>query len=182
VFFVKHCGFGTLLFCVVSLVDSFLSCFGWDSFDHVRQLSYGCRHLGSRRRCSRLVSCLMPPLTALPSVPVKRAHNGIRQLVSWQEATKDAGAISGMNVLRVISEPTAAAIAYDLDKKGSSERHVLIYDMGGGTFDVSLLTIGDGIFEVKATAGDTHFGGEDLTTVSWTFACRISNARTVART
>merc|ERR1711948_204115 len=69
---------------------------------------------------------------------------------------------SGLNVLRIINEPTAAAIAYGLDKKGSGERNVLIYDMGGGTFDVSLLTIEDGIFEVEATAGDTHLGGEDF--------------------
>ena len=80
---------------------------------------------------------------------------------SQRQATKDAGTISGMNVLRIINEPTAAAIAYGLDKKGTGERNVLIYDMGGGTFDVSLLTIEDGIFEVKATAGDTHLGGED---------------------
>merc|ERR1711904_439699 len=77
-------------------------------------------------------------------------------------STKDAGSISGLNVLRIINEPTAAAIAYGLDKKASGERNVLIYDMGGGTFDVSLLTIEDGIFEVKATAGDTHLGGEDF--------------------
>jgi len=81
---------------------------------------------------------------------------------SQRQATKDAGAISGLNVLRIINEPTAAAIAYGLDKKGSGEMNVLIYDMGGGTFDVSLLTIEDGIFEVKATAGDTHLGGEDF--------------------
>jgi len=81
---------------------------------------------------------------------------------SQRQATKDAGTISGMNVLRIINEPTAAAIAYDLDKKGTGERNILIYDMGGGTFDVSLLTIEDGIFEVKATAGDTHLGGEDF--------------------
>merc|ERR1712118_445344 len=81
---------------------------------------------------------------------------------SQRQATKDAGQICGMNVLRIINEPTAAAIAYGLDKKGSGERNVLIYDMGGGTFDVSLLTIEDGIFEVKATAGDTHLGGEDF--------------------
>merc|ERR550514_1464164 len=81
---------------------------------------------------------------------------------SQRQATKDAGSISGMNVLRIINEPTAAAIAYGLDKKGAGERNVLIYDMGGGTFDVSLLTIEDGIFEVKATAGDTHLGGEDF--------------------
>jgi L1 cell adhesion molecule like protein len=81
---------------------------------------------------------------------------------SQRQATKDAGTICGLNVLRIINEPTAAAIAYGLDKKGSGERNVLIYDMGGGTFDVSLLTIEDGIFEVKATAGDTHLGGEDF--------------------
>jgi len=81
---------------------------------------------------------------------------------SQRQATKDAGAISGLNVLRIINEPTAAAIAYGLDKKGAGERNVLIYDMGGGTFDVSVLTIEDGIFEVKSTAGDTHLGGEDF--------------------
>jgi len=81
---------------------------------------------------------------------------------SQRQATKDAGQICGLNVLRIINEPTAAAIAYGLDKKGSGERNILIYDMGGGTFDVSLLTIEDGIFEVKATAGDTHLGGEDF--------------------
>merc|ERR1712176_1360177 len=81
---------------------------------------------------------------------------------SQRQATKDAGTISGMNVLRIINEPTAAAIAYGLDKKGSGERNILIYDLGGGTFDVSLLTIDEGIFEVKATAGDTHLGGEDF--------------------
>jgi L1 cell adhesion molecule like protein len=64
--------------------------------------------------------------------------------------------------LRIINEPTAAAIAYGLDKKGNGERNVLIFDLGGGTFDVSLLTIEEGIFEVKATAGDTHLGGEDF--------------------
>ena len=78
-----------------------------------------------------------------------------------RQATKDAGAISGLNVLRIINEPTAAAIAYGLDKKGR-EKNVLIFDLGGGTFDVSLLTIEEGIFEVKATAGDTHLGGEDF--------------------
>jgi len=81
---------------------------------------------------------------------------------SQRQATKDAGSICGLNVLRIINEPTAAAIAYGLDKKGSGEMNVLIYDMGGGTFDVSILTIEDGIFEVKATAGDTHLGGEDF--------------------
>eukprot|EP00253_Pinus_taeda_P009347 PITA_09347 len=83
---------------------------------------------------------------------------------SQRQATKDAGAISGLNVMRIINEPSAAAIAYGLDKKASSsgEKNVLIFDLGGGTFDVSLLTIEDGIFEVKATAGDTHLGGEDF--------------------
>jgi len=81
---------------------------------------------------------------------------------SQRQATKDAGVISGLNVLRIINEPTAAAIAYGLDKKVSGEKHVLIYDLGGGTFDVSILTIEDGIFEVKATSGDTHLGGEDF--------------------
>ena len=81
---------------------------------------------------------------------------------SQRQATKDAGTISGMNVLRIINEPTAAAIAYGLDKKTQGERNVLIFDLGGGTFDVSLLTIEEGIFEVKATAGDTHLGGEDF--------------------
>ena len=83
---------------------------------------------------------------------------------SQRQATKDAGAISGLNVLRIINEPTAAAIAYGLDKKSTStaERNVLIFDLGGGTFDVSLLTIEEGIFEVKSTAGDTHLGGEDF--------------------
>jgi L1 cell adhesion molecule like protein len=80
---------------------------------------------------------------------------------SQRQATKDAGAIAGLNVLRIINEPTAAAIAYGLDQKGD-EKNVLIFDLGGGTFDVSLLTIEEGIFEVKATAGDTHLGGEDF--------------------
>ncbi|VAH89378.1 unnamed protein product [Triticum turgidum subsp. durum] len=83
---------------------------------------------------------------------------------SQRQATKDAGVISGLNVMRIINEPTAAAIAYGLDKKSTSvgEKNVLIFDLGGGTFDVSLLTIEEGIFEVKATAGDTHLGGEDF--------------------
>jgi len=81
---------------------------------------------------------------------------------SQRQATKDAGTISGLNVLRIINEPTAAAIAYGLDKKVGTERHVLIFDLGGGTFDVSILTIEDGIFEVKSTSGDTHLGGEDF--------------------
>ena len=81
---------------------------------------------------------------------------------SQRQATKDAGAIAGLNVLRIINEPTAAAIAYGLDSNKSGESNVLVFDLGGGTFDVSLLTIDDGIFEVKATSGDTHLGGEDF--------------------
>merc|ERR1711990_874265 len=81
---------------------------------------------------------------------------------SQRQATKDAGTISGMNILRIINEPTAAAIAYGLDKKVGAERNVLIFDLGGGTFDVSVLAIEDGIFEVKSTSGDTHLGGEDF--------------------
>ncbi|MFH4980613.1 hypothetical protein AB6A40_007322 [Gnathostoma spinigerum] len=81
---------------------------------------------------------------------------------SQRQATKDSGVIAGLNVLRIINEPTAAAIAYGLDKKGQGERNVLIFDLGGGTFDVSILTIEEGIFEVKSTAGDTHLGGEDF--------------------
>jgi len=76
-------------------------------------------------------------------------------------ATKDAGTIAGLNVLRVVNEPTAAALAYGLDK-GDKERQIIVYDLGGGTFDVSILTVDDGVFEVQATAGDTHLGGEDF--------------------
>jgi len=82
---------------------------------------------------------------------------------SQRQATKDAGAIAGLNVLRIINEPTAAALAYGLDKKMSGDQNVLIFDLGGGTFDVSILAIADGsLFEVKSTAGDTHLGGEDF--------------------
>lgn len=77
-------------------------------------------------------------------------------------ATKDAGTIAGLNVIRIINEPTAAAIAYGLNEKGEGEKNVLVFDLGGGTFDVSLLTIADGVFEVVATNGDTHLGGEDF--------------------
>ena len=78
-----------------------------------------------------------------------------------RQATKDAGMISGLNVLRIINEPTAAAIAYGMDKK-QGEKNIIVFDLGGGTFDVSLLTIDNGVFEVVATAGDTHLGGEDF--------------------
>jgi len=85
---------------------------------------------------------------------------------SQRQATKDAGVIAGLNITRIINEPTAAAIAYGLDKNtaggGCGEKNILIFDLGGGTFDVSILAIEDGVFEVKATAGDTHLGGEDF--------------------
>jgi heat shock protein 5 len=95
-----------------------------------------------------------------------------------RQATKDAGVIAGLNVVRIINEPTAAAIAYGLDKKDGTvflvllsfivhfsdlgERNILVFDLGGGTFDVSMLTIDNGVFEVLATNGDTHLGGEDF--------------------
>lgn len=79
-----------------------------------------------------------------------------------RQATKDAGAIAGLKVERVLNEPTAAAIAYGLDSNKNHEENILVFDLGGGTFDVTLLTIDNGVFEVKATAGDTHLGGEDF--------------------
>ena len=82
---------------------------------------------------------------------------------SQRQATKDAGMITGLNVKRIISEPTAAALAYGLDKNLSGEKNVLIFDLGGGTFDVSVLTIDEGsLFEVRSRAGDTHLGGEEF--------------------
>src|SRR5499425_2349891 len=77
-----------------------------------------------------------------------------------RQATKDAGKIAGLNVLRIINEPTAAALAYGVDKKGSET--VMVFDLGGGTFDVSILEVGDGVVEVRATSGDTHLGGDDF--------------------
>ncbi len=91
---------------------------------------------------------------------------------SQRQATKDAGTIAGLNVLRIINEPTAAAIAYGLGAgKSDKERHVLIFDLGGGTFDVSILELGDGVFEVKSTNGDTHLGGEDFDNIIVNFLC-----------
>lgn len=81
---------------------------------------------------------------------------------SQRQATKDAGTIAGLDIIRIINEPTAAAIAYGLDKKGEGDKNILIFDLGGGTFDISLLSIDDGVFEVLATGGDTHLGGEDF--------------------
>merc|ERR1712136_534151 len=82
-----------------------------------------------------------------------------------RQATKDAGAIAGLNVFRILNEPTAAAIAYGLDVKNvlkDKNKNILIFDLGGGTFDVSIMTLEDGVFQVKATSGDTHLGGEDF--------------------
>src|SRR2546428_5245223 len=79
---------------------------------------------------------------------------------SQRQATKDAGKIAGLNVLRIINEPTAAALAYGLDKK--KDETIAVYDFGGGTFDISVLEVGEGVVEVKATNGDTHLGGDDL--------------------
>lgn len=99
----------------------------------------------------------LPTFSDLPLLSVPAYFNDSQRL-----ATKDAGAIAGLEVLRIINEPTAAAIAYGLDAKTTAERNVLIFDLGGGTFDVSLLNITGGIFAVRATAGDTHLGGEDF--------------------
>ncbi|MFQ5607477.1 MAG: Hsp70 family protein, partial [Candidatus Zixiibacteriota bacterium] len=79
---------------------------------------------------------------------------------SQRQATKDAGAIAGLEVLRIINEPTAASLAYGLDKKGNKK--IAVYDLGGGTFDISVLEIGDGVFEVRSTSGDSHLGGDDF--------------------
>ena len=94
----------------------------------------------------------------------EKVHNAVVTVPAYfndaqRAATKDAGTIAGLNVLRVVNEPTAAALAYGLDK-GDKERQIIVYDLGGGTFDVSILTVDQGVFEVQATAGDTHLGGE----------------------
>ena len=87
---------------------------------------------------------------------------------SQRQATKNAGEIAGLNVVRIINEPTAAALAYGLDKEGSDQT-ILVFDLGGGTFDVSILELGEGVFEVKATNGDNHLGGDnfDKAIVDW---------------
>lgn len=81
---------------------------------------------------------------------------------SQRQATKDAGTIAGLNVLRVINEPTAAALAYGMDRGEGADKQLAVYDLGGGTFDISILEIQSGVFEVKSTNGDTHLGGEDF--------------------
>ena len=89
---------------------------------------------------------------------------------SQRQATKDAGKIAGLEVLRIINEPTAASLAYGLDKK--KDEKIAVYDLGGGTFDISVLDIGEGLFEVKATNGDTHLGGDDwdMAVMDWIIA------------
>ncbi len=89
-----------------------------------------------------------------------------------REATKDAGKIAGLNVVRIINEPTAAALAYGLDKSAGADQTILVFDLGGGTFDVSVLELGDGVFEVKSTNGDNHLGGDnfDKSIVDWMVA------------
>ena len=93
-----------------------------------------------------------------------------------RQATKDAGVIAGLNVARIINEPTAAAIAYGLDKKGG-EKNILVFDLGGGTFDVSILTIDNGVFEVLATNGDTHLGGNFPACLMLCYLCLLLSIR-----
>jgi len=88
---------------------------------------------------------------------------------SQRQATKDAGAIAGLNVLRIINEPTASALAYGLEKKG--EETIAVYDLGGGTFDISILELGEGTFQVKSTNGDTHLGGDDVDQLVMDWLC-----------
>lgn len=104
----------------------------------------------------------------------KKVQNGVVTVPAYfndsqRQATKDAGTISGLNVLRVINEPTAAALAYGLDRDKVGDKAVAVFDLGGGTFDISILEIQSGVFEVKSTNGDTHLGGEDfdITLVRW---------------
>jgi len=99
---------------------------------------------------------LLSSTSCLPSHSTADFNNAQRQ------ATKDAETIAGLQILRIINKPTAAAIAYGLDKKFKTKSQIIVYDLGGGTFDISLLSINNGIFEVLATAGDTHLGGEDF--------------------
>ena len=98
-----------------------------------------------------------------------------------REATKDAGTIAGLNVLRIVNEPTAAALAYGLDKEGADQT-ILVFDLGGGTFDVSILELGEGVFEVKATSGDNHLGGDnfDKAIVDWLALNSFTSQSTIA--
>ena len=102
----------------------------------------------------------MSASNGLPLLPTDRTYPDFND--AQRQATKDAGTIAGLTILRVVNEPTAAALAYGLDKKRDGETKVLVYDLGGGTFDVSIVAIEDGVFEILSTAGDTHLGGEDF--------------------
>ena len=100
-----------------------------------------------------------------------------------RQATKDAGTIAGLNVLRIVNEPTAAALAYGLDKK--KDETIAVYDLGGGTFDISVLEVGEGVVEVKSTNGDTHLGGDDFdhsSSTGWWRSSRRPRASTCRRT
>ena len=113
-------------------------------------------------------------LTLLP-IPIPGSLLAAYFNDAQRQATKDAGTISGLNVARIINEPTAAAIAYGLDKRG--EKNILVFDLGGGTFDVSILTIDNGVFEVVSTNGDTHLGGE-----SYFHLCSTTRAHATQKT
>ena len=117
------------------------------------------RRRRSAPACCRSSSATPRPTSARPS-PTRSSPCPRTSTTPQRQATKEAGEIAGLNVLRIINEPTAAALAYGLDK-GDKEQTILVFDLGGGTFDVSLLEIGDGVVEVKATSGDNHLGGDD---------------------
>jgi len=121
---------------------------------------------GAEAISAMVLTCMKTTAETYLGKPVQKAVVTVPAYFndSQRQATKDAGLISGLEIMRIINEPTAAAIAYGLDRKenAAGEVNVLIFDLGGGTFDVSLLSIDEGIFEVKATAGDTHLGGEDF--------------------
>ncbi|XP_027349485.1 probable mediator of RNA polymerase II transcription subunit 37c [Abrus precatorius] len=124
------------------------------------------KHISAEEISSMILTKMREIAEAYLESPVKNAVVTVPAYFndSQRQATKDAGVIAGLNVMRIINEPTAAALAYGLNKRANcvGERNIFIFDLGGGTFDVSLLTIKDDVFEVKATAGDTHLGGEDF--------------------
>ncbi|XP_020231935.1 probable mediator of RNA polymerase II transcription subunit 37c [Cajanus cajan] len=124
------------------------------------------KHISAEEISSMILTKMREIAEAYLESPVKNAVVTVPAYFndSQRKATKDAGAIAGLNVMRIINEPTAAALAYGIDKRANcvGERNIFVFDLGGGTFDVSLLTIKGDVFEVKATAGDTHLGGEDI--------------------